>query len=188
MNDEIVPLPTTPTWVADILRGVEPKLSPERLMAFALNLGVESARHGGGPFGAVLANPRGEILEVGWNWVVKSYDSTAHAEILCLRRAQRLLKTHDLGKDHPLGPFILYASCAPCIQCFGAIFWSGIRSVFSAATTAQAEAAGFREGPVSLQLWDAAQAQKDLVHVAEFTFGDTEAPFIAFHEAAGKIY
>jgi tRNA(Arg) A34 adenosine deaminase TadA len=49
---------------------------------------------------------------------------------------------------------VLVTSTEPCCQCFGAIVWSGITKLVCGATTSDAEAIGFDEGPKP-DRWDA---------------------------------
>ena len=135
-----------PGWVADLVGdpdGVYP--STEARMALAVALARASAERGGGPFGAaVFERESGRLVAPGVNLVEPAGLSVAHAEIVALSVAQRRLGTYDLGTgaDHEL-----ITSAAPCAQCFGAIPWSGVRSVVCGARSADAEAVGFDEGP-----------------------------------------
>lgn len=176
------------SWLAPLLPGPpeRPAASPEGLMELAIAISAANPRRGGGPFGAVVADAGGRILALGWNDVVPSCDSTAHAEIVALRRAQRALGTHDLAAA---GRLVLYASCAPCIQCFGALWWSGVKVVRSAATRADAEAAGFREGPVGPELWAAAERERGLRHEPGFGAAARAAAVLAaWRRAGGEVY
>src|SRR5262245_26742688 len=111
-------------------------------MALAVALSRENLERGGGPFGAaVFAGER--LIAAGVNCVLESGFSIAHAEILALMTAQR-----RLGPAHEVRvPLTLFASTEPCCQCFGALIWSGVRRLICGATTADAEAVGFDEGP-----------------------------------------
>jgi tRNA(Arg) A34 adenosine deaminase TadA len=101
-------------------------------------LAEDGIKKGGGPFGAVIVR-NGEIISEAVNRVVYLNDPTAHAEILAIRQASKVSGTHSLGDC------ILYASCEPCPMCLGAIYWSGIKTVFFAAGRKDAEAAGFSD-------------------------------------------
>ena len=125
------------------------KGTTEELVDLAINISDFSSKNGGGPFGAVIADKTGKIVECGCNEVILSCDSTNHAEINAIRRAQRTLKTYNLSLVTDLAPFTIYVSCSPCIQCFGAIYWSGIKKVVSAALKEDAEAIGFFEGCIT---------------------------------------
>ena len=156
---------------------------PEAHMALAIDIALASAARGGGPFGAVVADAAGHVIDVGWNEVVASHDSTAHAEVVALRRAQRRLATHTLAGC------AMYASCAPCIQCYGALYWSGISKVYAAARKADAEAIGFDEGPPMEGLWAHAARAKGIGYVADFGRDERAlAPLRAFREAGGARY
>lgn len=171
-----------PAWVPKDVPW-DATFSPEELMALAVSLAAASARHGGGPFGAVVADPEGRVIEVGWNDVVRAADSTAHAEIVAMRRAQARLGTHRLEG------LTLYSSCAPCIQCFGAIYWSGLARVLDAATKEDAEALGFEEGPPMMELWAQARRAKGIERVERFARDERALePFRAYRARGGVNY
>lgn len=108
-----------------------------RWLRRAVALAVENVETGaGGPFGAVITRG-GEFLAEGVNEVTASCDPTAHAEVIAIRRAAAVLKTHDLSGCE------LYTSCEPCPMCLGAILWARLDRVWYAATRQQAAAAGF---------------------------------------------
>jgi len=66
---------------------------------------------GGIPIGAVLVTPTGEIAGRGHNLRMQTGDTTAHAEIVCLRNAGRRRDWHKLT---------LVSTLSPCIMCSGA--------------------------------------------------------------------
>jgi guanine deaminase len=107
-------------------------------LARAVKLAEDGIEKGGGPFGAIIVN-KGEIISEAVNRVVHSNDPTAHAEILAIRQASKILKTYNLSAC------TLFASCEPCPMCLGAIYWSGIKTVFYAADRKDAAAAGFND-------------------------------------------
>ena len=74
----------------------------------------------GGPFGAVIVDKTGNIIANGNNKVLKEKDPTAHAEIVAIREACKILNTNDLSE------YILYTSCEPCPMCLSAIIWANI--------------------------------------------------------------
>ena len=103
----------------------------------AIRLSVEKMREGkGGPFGAVVVKD-GKIISRGWNEVTTANDPTAHAEILAIREACRMLGTFRLDGCE------IYASCEPCPMCLSAIYWARIDRLFFAASRQDAAAAGF---------------------------------------------
>lgn len=104
----------------------------------AIEIAINGIKKGGGPFGAVISI-NGNIISESINQVVVTNDPTAHAEILAIRQAASVLKTHDLNGC------TLYTSCEPCPMCFGAIYWAGIKRVIYASDRSDAEAAGFSD-------------------------------------------
>lgn len=135
----------------------------EELVELAINISSYSSKHGGGPFGAVIADKNGEIIECGCNEVILDCDSTSHAEINTIRRAQQVLNTYDLSSITNIVPFTIYVSCAPCIQCFGAIYWSGIKKVVAAALKEDAEVIGFSEGNITKETFKDATKTKGIL-------------------------
>lgn len=105
-------------------------------MREAIRLSLESVEAGGGPFGAVVVRG-GEIIARGQNQVTLVNDPTAHAEIVAIRKACRVLKSFSLAGCE------LYASCEPCPMCLGAILWARLDRVVFGATREDAGAAGF---------------------------------------------
>ena len=104
----------------------------------AIEIASAGISEGGGPFGAVIVKD-GKIIAEAFNRVVLNSDPTAHAEILAIRLASYVLKTHELNEC------ILYTSCEPCPMCLGAIYWSGIKKVLYSCDRIDAEAAGFSD-------------------------------------------
>lgn len=169
----------TPAWL-EHLRGEATPREPAALMDLAVAVALASVEHGGGPFGAVIATQDGRFVDAGWNSVIPSNDSTAHAEVVALRRAQRRLRTYTLAGH------VMYTSCEPCIQCFGALYWSGLSACHAAATTEDAESLGFDEGPVDNGLWERARHARGLHHVSRFH--RTEASLEPLRRYRGPIY
>jgi guanine deaminase len=104
----------------------------------AVEIAGDGIKNGGGPFGAVVVKDC-KILAEATNRVVESGDPTAHAEILAIRKAASLLKSHDLSDC------IIYSSCEPCPMCLGAIYWAGIKKVVYSCSRTDAEEAGFSD-------------------------------------------
>ena len=78
------------------------------------------------PVGALLVK-NNEVLSAAHNLSITKNDPSAHAEILCLKEAGKVLNNYRL-----LGT-TLYVTLEPCIMCAGATFWTRIgRIVFGA--------------------------------------------------------
>lgn len=115
-----------------------------------MQLAIQAAREGmeqghGGPFGCVIVKD-GKLLVTGHNEVTSSNDPTAHAEVVAIREACRLLGSFQLTGCE------IYASCEPCPMCLGAIYWARPARVFYAATKEHAAAAGFDDSFIYREL------------------------------------
>jgi guanine deaminase len=108
----------------------------QKFLDIAVRLAVKAVAMGCGPFGALIVL-NGKIISRSANRVILSGDPTAHAEILAIRQASGILKTHDLSGS------VLYCSCEPCPMCLGAIYWARVSRVVYAATRSDAALAGF---------------------------------------------
>lgn len=137
-----------PPWLDGFIQGYDRDFSsPEKRMGFAIALSAENLRMStGGPFGAAvfsLADSR--LISCGVNLVEKERTAIAHAEVVALALAQQTLGSYDLGPAE----LELAASAQPCIMCYGATIWSGVRSLLIGARTEDVQAiAGFDEGPI----------------------------------------
>lgn len=110
---------------------------PNSFMQEAIKRAVENVRSGrGGPFAAVVVK-EGRIIAAGTNCVTSTNDPTAHAEVIAIREACRVLGTFQLTGCE------IYVSCEPCPMCLGAIYWARPERVYFAATSGDAAAAGF---------------------------------------------
>ena len=105
-------------------------------MQNAIELTIENAENGGGPFGAVIAK-NGEIIATGVNRVTASCDPTAHAEVSAIRAAAAKLGTFDLSG------YEIYTSCEPCPMCLGAIYWARLDKMYYANNKTDAKNIGF---------------------------------------------
>ncbi|MES1178660.1 MAG: nucleoside deaminase [Myxococcales bacterium] len=132
-----------PEWIAQVVSEHAGGLgTDEQRMALTIRLSRENVTRGGGPFGGtVFFGDR--LVASGVNLVLSSGFSIAHAEIVALMAAQAALGGGALN----LPPLTLFASTEPCCQCFGSLVWAGVRRLVCGATTADAEAVGFDEGP-----------------------------------------
>lgn len=137
-----------PDWMEEFAEKLPDRLpSARERMAVAVSLSDQNVRRKtGGPFGAlVVVEGSGEVVALGVNRVEPQLCSAAHAEIVALSVAQRVMGSWSLAETR-LGPLQLVTSCEPCAMCLGAIPWSGVSSILCGATKADAEAAGFDEG------------------------------------------
>jgi guanine deaminase len=131
----------------------------------AIKIAGEGIINGSGPFGAVIVKD-GIPLSEASNRVVLNNDPTAHAEILAIREAASVIKSHDLSGC------TLYSSCEPCPMCLGAIYWSGIQRVVYSSDRTDAEVAGFSD--------------KLIYNEIMLEPSDRKISFVRINEPAGK--
>ena len=99
-----------------------------KFMREAIKLSIDNVKSGkGGPFGAVIVKDD-KIIAYGTNEVTSSNDPTAHAEVVAIRNACKMLGTFQLDNCD------IYTSCEPCPMCLGAIYWSRPARLFFANT------------------------------------------------------
>lgn len=141
---------TLPAWLvdeADALPTVLPTL--EERMALVNRLADRNWREGnGGPFAAIVVDDAtGELVSAGVNVVLSTGKSSGHAEVMALGLAQQALGRWDLGAEG--AQLSLVVNWRPCVQCYGATMWSGVRSLVVAGSGPELEElSGFDEGPM----------------------------------------
>jgi tRNA(Arg) A34 adenosine deaminase TadA len=140
-----------PAWIDDELADV-PAVVPGRedRMRLVHRLADRNWREGnGGPFAALVAErDTGRIVSVGVNVVLASGVSSAHAEVVALGLAQTATGGWDLGATG-LPTHELVVNWRPCIQCYGATMWSGVRGLVVAGEGPELEEiTTFDEGPL----------------------------------------
>ena len=119
----------------------------EQRMELAVSLSRRNAEQGGGPFGACVFDMSSHrLLSVGVNQVASAGLSVAHAEMMALMQAQNALQSWTLNaRDLPACELV--TSSEPCVQCYGGIYWSGIKQLACGARKSDVVAIGFDEGP-----------------------------------------
>lgn len=140
-----------PGWVAEELKQIPDRIPVlEERMAHVIRFSrLNFERDTGGPFAAgVFEEETGKLITIGVNRVVPANCSSAHAEVVALSLAQAALGTFDLG-----GPgmprYQLVVNWRPCSMCYGAVIWSGVRSLVIAGSTKELEEiTKFDEGPL----------------------------------------
>lgn len=131
------------------------------LIRQVIELAVENVRREGGPFAALVVKD-GVVIATGANQVTRTNDPTAHAEIVAIREACRVLGEFQLaGCD-------VYTSCEPCPMCFGALYWARPARIFFAATHQDATAAGFDDSLIYREIAAPAAARSiPMIHLAD---------------------
>lgn len=110
-----------------------------RPMDLALTEAEAAASRGEVPVGAVVVGPEGQIVARAGNRTLELRDPTAHAEMLAIREACRVLGSERLvGCD-------LYVTLEPCPMCAGAISFARLRRLYYGA--ADEKGGGVDHGP-----------------------------------------
>jgi tRNA(adenine34) deaminase len=108
--------------------------------AFWMRLAIAEAQAaelaGEVPVGAIVLSPEGAIIGRGNNQVLRDADPTAHAEIVALRQAGRMLNNYRL-----LG-CTLVCTLEPCAMCASAMIHARIHHLVYAARDPKAGADG----------------------------------------------
>ncbi len=93
-------------------------------MRIAFEEAEAAALRGEVPVGAVIADAAGNIIARAGNRTLELKDPTAHAEMLVIREAARLLGSERLiGCD-------LYVTLEPCAMCAAAISFARVRRLY----------------------------------------------------------
>src|SRR5467141_778145 len=147
-------------------------------MQRAIALALENVRSGnGGPFAALIVKENRVIAE-GTNRVTSTNDPTAHAEIVAIREACRVLADFQLtGCD-------LYTTCEPCPMCLGAIYWARPARVFYGGSATDAAAAGFDDAFIYDELKIRPAGRR--IPMTQLLRDDSLAVFLAWKQQENK--
>lgn len=108
----------------------------EKFMDAALDEARRAESAGEVPVGAVIVDDAGNVIARGFNQPISTRDPTAHAEIVAMRAAARLLGNYRLTG------MTLYCTMEPCVMCAGAIVHARIQRLVFGAADSRAGAAG----------------------------------------------
>jgi tRNA(adenine34) deaminase len=112
-------------------------------MGLALDQARAAAEAGEVPVGAVVF-AGDTLLSSGQNCVLRHNDPTAHAEVVAMREAGRLLGNYRL-----LG-CTLYCTLEPCAMCAGAMIHARLAGLVYGAGDKKAGAAGMEGSPLAV--------------------------------------
>lgn len=98
-------------------------VSPELAMDLALQEAQAAADLNEAPVGAALFGPDGRLLARAHNTPIRLHDPTAHAEMLCIRRAALVMHNYRLPGC------VLAVTLEPCIMCVGAVVHARLAGV-----------------------------------------------------------
>jgi tRNA(adenine34) deaminase len=99
------------------------KMDDEAFMKICLDEAAKAFREEEVPVGAVLVSPEDDILSKTHNLTIKRNSPAAHAEMLAIEDASKVLGNYRL-----LG-CTLYVSMEPCIMCAGGIIEARIKRI-----------------------------------------------------------
>lgn len=174
--DELARLPSHLPGVRDQMREV---------IRFS---GLNIERDTGGPFAAgVFEIETGRLVTIGVNRVLPEQCSSAHAEIMAMSLAQRTLDCFDLGAEH-LAAHQLVVNWPPCAMCYGALVWSGVRSLVIAGSGPELEEiTGFDEGPIHPD-WQGQLEQRGITVTDGVLTNEALSVFHQFKESGSLVY
>ena len=107
----------------------------EQAMRIALDQAHNAWLVGEVPVGAVIMRA-GQVIATGYNRPITEHDPTAHAEIVALRHAARLLANYRLPECE------LYVTLEPCAMCAMALLHARFKRVVFGAADPKTGAAG----------------------------------------------
>ena len=150
-----------------------------QFMREAIRLSIENVQSGrGGPFAAVIVK-NDKIIARGTNLVSNANDPTAHAEIMAIREACKILNSFQLNGCE------IYTSCEPCPMCLGAIYWARPERVFYGNTKEDAAEISFDDSFIYGEI------TKELTHrripMEQVLHEEALAAFKAWKEKPDKI-
>ena len=110
-------------------------MSDAQFMQIAIACANDAASSGEVPVGAVVVK-NGQVIATGRNASIAENDPTAHAEVMALREAARLLGNYRLDGCE------LYVTLEPCAMCSGAMLHARLDRVIYGAADPKTGAAG----------------------------------------------
>ncbi|WP_369310015.1 nucleoside deaminase [Providencia rettgeri] len=130
-------------------------MSDKQFLQQAISLAQENVQAGGRPFGAVVVS-QGKVVATGVNQMLELHDPTAHAELMALRQAGKVLNRVKLDDC------VVYASGQPCPMCLAAIRMAGISRIVYGYSNQDAEPFGLSTEEIAKALRVAPEQQLGL--------------------------
>lgn len=178
-----------PGWLVADLDALPAALpTAEEQMRLVNELADRNWRAGnGGPFAAIVVDEAtGALVSVGVNVVLESGVTSAHAEVMALGLAQRALQRWDLGAGGER--LTLVVNWRPCVQCYGATMWSGVRSLVVAGEgDLLEELTGFDEGPM-VDDWAEQFERRGIRVTSGVGYDDAVAVYRAYGASDAVVY
>ena len=178
-----------PAWLVDDLDSLPAVLpTADEQMRLVNELADRNWRAGnGGPFAAIVVDEAtGTLVSVGVNVVLESGVTSAHAEVMALALAQRALGRWDLGANGDR--LTLVFNWRPCVQCYGATMWSGVRALVVAGEgDLLEELTGFDEGPM-VDDWAEQFERRGIRVTSGVGYDDAVAVYRAYGASDAVVY
>ncbi|WP_075479303.1 tRNA adenosine(34) deaminase TadA [Moritella viscosa] len=114
---------------------LEQRQTDERWMQHAIMLAGKAEAIDEVPVGAVIVLDD-KIIGEGWNQSINLHDATAHAEMMALREAGKIVENYRLIDA------TLYVTLEPCSMCAGAMVHSRVKRLVYGAVDLKTGAAG----------------------------------------------
>ncbi len=142
----------------------------------------------GGPFAAgIFERDSGRLIVIGVNRVMPFQCSSAHAEVMAISLAQKLVGVYDLGAPG-LPAHQMVVNWLPCAMCFGALFWSGVQSLVIAGDGPELEEiTGFDEGPIHPE-WRGELAKRGIDLVGDVLREEAIAAYVEYAATQSFVY
>lgn len=132
----------------------------------------------GGPFGALVVKD-GKVIARGTNNVTATNDPTAHAEIVAIRKACKILKSYQLTGCE------IYTSCEPCPMCLAAIYWARPDKIYYANSKEDAAAINFDDKLIYEEIAKPVSERK--IFTQQLLREEAQAAFKKWSETPDKI-
>jgi tRNA(Arg) A34 adenosine deaminase TadA len=178
-----------PGWIESAVADSE-QVYPtvEERMQLVIKLAQLNIEHEtGGPFGAgIFESKTGHLISAGVNLVESADCSVAHAEMIAIAVAQRVIGCYDLGGEKDTA-YQLVTSTEPCAMCLGAIPWSGVRCVVCGARDEDARSIGFDEGSKP-QNWRMSLEIRGIGVIRDVLREQAKAVLLEYGRRGGLIY
>ena len=150
-----------------------------KFMRKAIRLSIANVdKANGGPFGAVVVKS-GKVIARGTNNVTATNDPTAHAEIVAIRKACKILKTYQLTGCE------IYTSCEPCPMCLAAIYWARPDKIYYANSKEDAAAINFDDKLIYEEITKPVSERK--IFTEQLLREEAQAAFKKWSESPNKI-
>ena len=177
-----------PDWISEFTANVSFINNVEERMSFVIEASNRNAiENTGGPFAAAIFEiESGKLISLGVNLVITQGSSILHAEMVAIAVAQKKIGTYDLG-GIGIARHELVTSTEPCAMCFGAILWSGVHQVVTAARDCDARSIGFDEGPKGKD-WRKALADRKINVISDIKRDKARKVLDKYFQAGGRIY